>query len=159
MVATTLPSGARSTAASSPIPTSWAAPGGASAWILAMSPNSPRSATVMVVLPPQSPGQYRPGCPADGGSYGSVAPTLGAQEDGMVQAYILVQTEVGKAAEVAVQIGQITGVTQADDVTGPYDVIVRAEADNVDDLGKLVVAQIQGVQGITRTLTCPIVHI
>jgi DNA-binding Lrp family transcriptional regulator len=44
-------------------------------------------------------------------------------------------------------------------VTGPYDVIVRAEADNVDDLGRLVVAQIQGVPGITRTLTCPIVHI
>src|SRR5258708_11562037 len=56
----------------------------------------------------------------------------------MVQAYILVQTEVGKAADVAVHIGQIGGVTQADDVTGPYDVIVRAEADNVDDLGKLV---------------------
>lgn len=77
----------------------------------------------------------------------------------MVQAYILVQTEVGKAAEVAMQIGRIGGVTQADDVTGPYDVIVRAESDNVDDLGKLVVAQIQGVPGITRTLTCPIVHI
>ena len=61
-----------------------------------------------------------------------------------MQAYILVQTEVGKAAEVAMAIGQITGVTQADDVTGPYDVIVRAEADNVDDLGRLVVAQIQG---------------
>jgi DNA-binding Lrp family transcriptional regulator len=77
----------------------------------------------------------------------------------MVQAYILVQTEVGKAAEVALAIGQIGGVTQADDVTGPYDVIVRAESDNVDDLGRLVVAQIQGVPGITRTLTCPIVHI
>jgi DNA-binding Lrp family transcriptional regulator len=77
----------------------------------------------------------------------------------MVQAYILVQTEVGKAAEVARLIGAITGVTQAEDVTGPYDVIVRAEASNVDDLGKLVVAQIQGVAGITRTLTCPIVHI
>jgi DNA-binding Lrp family transcriptional regulator len=77
----------------------------------------------------------------------------------MVHAYILVQTEVGKAAEVAVQIGEIAGVMQADDVTGPYDVIVRAEAGNVDDLGKLVVAQIQGVPGITRTLTCPIVHI
>jgi DNA-binding Lrp family transcriptional regulator len=80
-------------------------------------------------------------------------------EGDMVQAYILVQTEVGKAAEVALSIGQITGVTQADDVTGPYDVIVRAEAANVDDLGRLVVAQIQGVSGITRTLTCPIVHI
>jgi DNA-binding Lrp family transcriptional regulator len=77
----------------------------------------------------------------------------------MVQAYILVQTEVGKAAEVAVRIGSIAGVTQAEDVTGPYDVIVRAEAENVDDLGRLVVAQIQAVPGITRTLTCPIVHI
>jgi DNA-binding Lrp family transcriptional regulator len=77
----------------------------------------------------------------------------------MVQAYVLVQTEVGKAADVAVAIGEIAGVAQADDVTGPYDVIVRAEADNVDDLGKLVVAQIQAVPGITRTLTCPIVHI
>jgi hypothetical protein len=46
----------------------------------------------------------------------------------MVQAYILVQTEVGKAAEVASAIGKISGVTQADDVTGPYDVIVRAES-------------------------------
>ena len=53
----------------------------------------------------------------------------------------------------------IKGVTLAEDVTGPYDVIVRAEAGNVDDLGKLVVAQIQCVSGITRTLTCPIVHI
>jgi DNA-binding Lrp family transcriptional regulator len=77
----------------------------------------------------------------------------------MVQAYILVQTEVGKAAAVATAIAEIDGVTQADDVTGPYDVIVRAEAENVDDLGRLVVAQIQGVPGITRTLTCPIVHI
>jgi DNA-binding Lrp family transcriptional regulator len=77
----------------------------------------------------------------------------------VVQAYILVQTEVGKAADVAVHIGKISGVTQADDVTGPYDVIVRAQADNVDDLGRLVVAQIQSVDGITRTLTCPIVHI
>jgi DNA-binding Lrp family transcriptional regulator len=77
----------------------------------------------------------------------------------MVQAYILVQTEVGKAAAVATAIAEIDGVTQADDVTGPYDVIVRAEAENVDELGRLVVAQIQGVPGITRTLTCPIVHI
>lgn len=76
----------------------------------------------------------------------------------MVQAYILVQTDVGKAADVAVSIGRINGVTQADDVTGPYDVIVRAEANNVDELGRLVVAQIQAVAGITRTLTCPIVH-
>ena len=77
----------------------------------------------------------------------------------VVQAYILIQTEVGKAADVARQIAEIEGVTLAEDVTGPYDVIVRAEARNVDELGKLVVAQVQGVEGITRTLTCPVVHI
>jgi DNA-binding Lrp family transcriptional regulator len=77
----------------------------------------------------------------------------------VVQAYILIQTEVGKAAEVAHAIASVKGVTVAEDVTGPYDVIVRAEARNVDDLGKLVVAKVQAIDGITRTLTCPVVHI
>ena len=77
----------------------------------------------------------------------------------MVDAYILIQTEVGKAAQVAKDVAEIKGVTAADDVTGPYDVIVRAEARNVDELGKLVVASIQSVEGITRTLTCPVIHI
>ncbi|PRW62606.1 Lrp/AsnC ligand binding domain-containing protein [Actinopolyspora mortivallis] len=77
----------------------------------------------------------------------------------MVQAYILIQTEVGKAAEVAGEISGGTGIISAEDVTGPYDVIVRAEAENVDQLGKMVVANIQNVEGITRTLTCPVVHL
>ncbi|MGQ0837513.1 Lrp/AsnC ligand binding domain-containing protein [Actinokineospora sp.] len=77
----------------------------------------------------------------------------------MVHAYILIQTEVGKAAAVAAEIADLDGVTTAEDVTGPYDVIVRAEADNVDLLGQLVVARIQSVDGITRTLTCPVVHL
>ncbi|MEX0833326.1 MAG: Lrp/AsnC ligand binding domain-containing protein [Actinomycetota bacterium] len=76
-----------------------------------------------------------------------------------VQAYILIQTEVGKAAQVVKEVKVIDGVSEAEDVTGPYDVIVRAEAKNVDELGKLVVARIQAVEGITRTLTCPVVHL
>jgi DNA-binding Lrp family transcriptional regulator len=77
----------------------------------------------------------------------------------VVQAYILIQTEVGKASAVAETIGKIPGVMQAEDVTGPYDVIVRARADTVDELGRLVVARVQQVEGITRTLTCPVVHL
>ena len=77
----------------------------------------------------------------------------------MVHAYILIQTEVGKAAQVAQTIAEIDGVTKAEDVTGPYDVIVRAGANTVDELGRLVVARVQSVDGITRTLTCPVVHI
>lgn len=77
----------------------------------------------------------------------------------MVTAYILIQTEVGKAAAAAADIAKIDGVVSAEDVTGPYDVIVRAEAAAVDELGQLVVAQVQAVEGITRTLTCPIVNL
>lgn len=77
----------------------------------------------------------------------------------MVQAYVLIQTEVGKAAVVAEEVRNIDGVDTADDVTGPYDVIVKASSGDVDSLGRLVVAKIQGVEGITRTLTCPVVHL
>ena len=77
----------------------------------------------------------------------------------MVQAFVLIQTEVGKAAHVAEQVRTIQGVESADDVTGPYDVIVKASAADVDALGKLVVARIQSIEGITRTLTCPVVHL
>lgn len=77
----------------------------------------------------------------------------------MVHAYILIQTQVGRAASVAAAISGVDGVTVAHDVTGPYDVIVQAEASNIDELGRLVVASIQQVPGITRTLTCPVVNL
>jgi DNA-binding Lrp family transcriptional regulator len=76
-----------------------------------------------------------------------------------VWAYVLIQAEVGKSADVAVEASKIAGVLAADDVTGPYDVIVRAEADGLDELGKLVVSKLQLVDGVTRTLTCPIARL
>lgn len=79
--------------------------------------------------------------------------------DTVVQAYVLIQSEVGKADRVAAAASALPGVLSAEDVTGPYDVIVKAEADTMDNLGKLVVAKIQTVDGITRTLTCPIVRL
>jgi DNA-binding Lrp family transcriptional regulator len=113
----------------------------------AMSPNSPMSPTEMTPSPAD---------PIASRVHRSTDPR---GEPVTVQAYILIQTEVGKAAAVAREIANIKGVTMAEDVTGPYDVIVRAEARNVDELGKLVVAKVQGVEGITRTLTCPVVHL
>jgi DNA-binding Lrp family transcriptional regulator len=76
-----------------------------------------------------------------------------------VTAYVLIQTEVGKAVSVAEQARKVTGVLSADDVTGPYDVIVKTEAPSLDELGKMVVSQIQLVEGITRTFTCPVVNL
>ena len=134
----------RSTAASSPMPTIASGAAGSLAAMAAMSPNSPSSPMLM---PASAADRRRPVCGTVTIPDWSLVRRLSPPwEDVMVHAYILVQTEVGKAAEVACRIAKIAGVTQAEDVTGPYDVIVRAEADNVDDLGRLVVAQIQGVR-------------
>jgi DNA-binding Lrp family transcriptional regulator len=76
-----------------------------------------------------------------------------------VSAYILIQTEVGKAASVASQVRDVDGISAADDVTGPYDVIAKADAETVDELGRMVVSKVQMIDGITRTLTCPVVNI
>jgi DNA-binding Lrp family transcriptional regulator len=77
----------------------------------------------------------------------------------VVTAYVLIQTEVGKAGQVASAATEISGVQHASPLTGPYDVIVRAEARNIDALGQLVVSRIQAINGVTRTLTCPVVHL
>ncbi|GAA4676739.1 Lrp/AsnC ligand binding domain-containing protein [Phytohabitans rumicis] len=77
----------------------------------------------------------------------------------MVQAYILIQTEVGRARDVAAAINDVSGVVRVDAVTGPYDVVVLTEAHTVDELGKMIVSKVQMVPGITRTLTCSVVHL
>jgi DNA-binding Lrp family transcriptional regulator len=77
----------------------------------------------------------------------------------MVAAYVLIQTEVGKAGQVARAIAEIKGVQGVEPVAGPYDVIARAEARGMDDLGKLVMSRIQAVKGVTRTLTCAVTHL
>ena len=76
-----------------------------------------------------------------------------------VQAYVLIQTEVGKSAQVSAQVAGLDGVISALDVTGPYDVIVQVKAESIDDLGRMVVSRMQLTEGITRTLTCPIVKL
>jgi DNA-binding Lrp family transcriptional regulator len=75
----------------------------------------------------------------------------------MINAYVLIQVKVGSSAEVGDEIARIENVISSDVVTGPYDVIALAEAPSMDDLGKLLVAKIQATDGVTRTLTCPII--
>ncbi|MEA2687371.1 MAG: hypothetical protein QOE93_2566 [Actinomycetota bacterium] len=76
-----------------------------------------------------------------------------------VRAYVLIQTEVGKSTQVAHSVEEIEGVVASEGVMGPYDVIARAEAESNDAMNKLVVNRIQLIDGITRTLTCPVVNL
>ena len=77
----------------------------------------------------------------------------------MIAAYILIQTEVGKAAIVAAALRDLPGISETASVAGPYDVIARAEARDIDELGKLVASRVQVLDGVTRTLTCTVVHL
>jgi DNA-binding Lrp family transcriptional regulator len=74
----------------------------------------------------------------------------------VVEAFVLIQTEVGRAEVIAKQLAGLTGVLSAEYVTGPYDVVVRVGAESLAELQTTVVPSVQQVTGITRTLTCPI---
>jgi DNA-binding Lrp family transcriptional regulator len=77
----------------------------------------------------------------------------------MVEAIVLVQVKPGASGAVAQTIDEIDGVTEAYAVAGPYDVIARAEAETLEELGPRVVSSIQAVEGVTRTLTCPVLSL
>jgi DNA-binding Lrp family transcriptional regulator len=74
----------------------------------------------------------------------------------VVEAFMLIQTEVGRAEVVAKQVAVLPGVLSSEYVTGPYDVVARVGSESLADLQASVVANVQGIEGITRTLTCPI---
>jgi len=76
-----------------------------------------------------------------------------------VNAFILIQAEVGTAGDVARETGALAQVLTAEVAMGPYDVIARAEADTMDELGSVVVNAIGNVTGVERTLLCPIVNL
>ena len=76
----------------------------------------------------------------------------------MIRAFVLIQTEAGQIGRVAKEVSAIEGITSAVAVTGPYDVIALGEVASIDALGEMVISRIQGVKGITRTLTCPVVR-
>jgi DNA-binding Lrp family transcriptional regulator len=75
-----------------------------------------------------------------------------------MEAFIFLQVQVGADASVARGVADLPGVLSVDVVTGPHDVVVRAEADSIDELGKRVLRPIQQIDGVTRTLTCPIMR-
>ena len=76
----------------------------------------------------------------------------------MLSAYVLIETEVGKVAHVVQALTKLDGVQLAEDLAGPYDVIARLQAPSLNELGRLVVSRIQVLDGVTRTVTCMVLH-
>lgn len=70
-----------------------------------------------------------------------------------ISAYVFIETAVAKAKEVNKSVKKIDGVKSCNAVTGPYDVIAFVEASDISHLGEFVVAKIQSIPGVIRTLT------
>ncbi len=70
------------------------------------------------------------------------------------RAYILIETQVGQAREVLNALRAMDSVAEADIITGIYDLIALAEAEDMVALVDLVTAQVQSIGGIERTITC-----
>lgn len=73
------------------------------------------------------------------------------------KAFILLEAQAGKTEEALHKVKQIEGVKDVALVTGPYDLIIQLEADDLKILGKIVSEKIQVIPGVTKTITCVVI--
>jgi uncharacterized protein with GYD domain len=76
-----------------------------------------------------------------------------------VSVYILVQTVHDKGMSAAEAIGKLQYVTSVEFLEGPYDVIAKAEVPSDDELGKFLLTQVRGVDGVFRTVTLRVLQV
>jgi len=74
-----------------------------------------------------------------------------------VQAYILMEVQVGKAHLIKKELSMYSWVLRVDRVMGPFDIILLIEAENNQELGDTILKEIQSLKGVKTTLTCPII--
>lgn len=77
----------------------------------------------------------------------------------VIAAYILIQAEAGQAAIVAAALRGVPGVSEAASLAWPYDVIVRGQAPDIDQLARLVTSRVQVLDGVRQMMTCLVVHL
>lgn len=75
------------------------------------------------------------------------------------KAYIHIQCEAGKIAAAVTTLREIPGVSAADAVAGAYDIIATVQADDADDIAKIVLNSISGVPGVKSTITSLAVNV
>jgi len=72
----------------------------------------------------------------------------------MVKAYVLVECFPGKVAFATQALRKLEGVSQAESVLGPWDVILYVEKPDLDNLGDFVTKKVQQVPGVKGSITC-----
>ncbi|NTW00397.1 MAG: Lrp/AsnC family transcriptional regulator [Oscillochloris sp.] len=73
------------------------------------------------------------------------------------KAYVLIEAESGRIADVLAALRALPGMTAVDAVTGPYDIIATVQTPDPRNIGRLVMHEIHSVEGIKRTVTCMVI--
>jgi DNA-binding Lrp family transcriptional regulator len=74
------------------------------------------------------------------------------------RAYVLIAVEAGKVEAVQQALAGRPGIRSAEIVVGPHDLITLVDAADLNSVGKLVLNEIRGIEGVVSTLTCPVVQ-
>jgi DNA-binding Lrp family transcriptional regulator len=73
----------------------------------------------------------------------------------MVVSYILINTLPGMEHQVYDELKKNSNVIEVHPLFGEYDLLVRIDIDNLDELGEIVIEKIRKIEGVedTKTLT------
>ncbi len=73
------------------------------------------------------------------------------------RAYVLIEAESGRVADVLAALRALQGMASVDAVTGPYDIIATVQTPDPRMIGRLVMNEIHSVEGVKRTVTCMVI--
>lgn len=71
----------------------------------------------------------------------------------MTGALILITTEVGKMKDVQEKIVDLGEIEQVEMLTGPYDIMALARADEMTNITKALMEKIRNLDGVQDTTT------
>jgi DNA-binding Lrp family transcriptional regulator len=71
----------------------------------------------------------------------------------MLKGYILLKLVPGLEPQALSQIRAVPGILEVNLVFGQWDAIAAAEAKSLFQLGKIIVGEVRGIQGVQDTTT------
>ena len=72
--------------------------------------------------------------------------------------YVMINVELGAEQQVFGEIRKIAGVKECHRVYGLYDIIVKVEADSMNQLSQVITSKIRQLNGVRSTLTTIVIE-
>jgi DNA-binding Lrp family transcriptional regulator len=67
--------------------------------------------------------------------------------------FVMIKTEPQHTLDVAARIADLETFSEAFSISGQYDILAKLYVENFDDLGHLIIEQIQAIPGVRDTFT------